>query len=88
VKTTGINTHILTTGLVKTPGTTTEVLTTEQVKTTGITNEVLTTELVKTMGINTEVLPAWRNGLYHLKLLSFIYKMMYKTPTFAEPQQY
>ena len=31
--------------------------------------------------------PAWRNGLHHLKLRYFIYKMMYKTPTFAEPQQ-
>jgi hypothetical protein len=32
--------------------------------------------------------PAWRNCLHHLKLLYCIYKMMYKTPTFAEPQQY
>jgi poly(3-hydroxyalkanoate) synthetase len=32
--------------------------------------------------------PAWRNALHHLKLLSFIYKMMNKTPTFAELQKY
>ena len=37
---------------------------------------------------STRQTPAWRSGLHHLKLRQFIYKMMYKTPTFAEPQQY
>jgi hypothetical protein len=37
---------------------------------------------------STQRMPAWRNGLHHLNLRYFIYKMMYKTPTYAEHQHY